>query len=92
MGDRAILTLGYTAIVATIVAGTFAINWWVAVVCAAVLALISLTASFGAHSRYAYAGGAVSTPAVYASTAINAASAAAVAYLLGRTIGWLYGL
>lgn len=92
MRDHAVITLAYTAIVATIVAGTFAINWWAAVACAAVLALVSLTASFGAHSRYAYAGSAVSTPAVYTSTAINAASAAATAYLLGRTIGWLLGL
>lgn len=92
MRDRAILVVAYIAIVATIVAGTFAINWWVVVACASVLALVSLTASFGSHSRYVFADSAVSAPAAYASTAINATSAAAVAYVLGRAMGYLLSL
>ena len=92
MRDRAILIIAYIAIVATIVAGTFAVNWWAAGACTAVLALISLTASFGTHSRYALAGSIVSPPAAYASTAINSVSAAVTAYVLGRIIGWLLGV
>jgi hypothetical protein len=92
MRDRAILVIAYFAIVATIVAGTLAVSWWAAVACAAILALISLTASFGSHSRYALAGSIISPPTVYASTAINAVSAAVTAYVLGRIIAWLLGV
>ena len=91
MRDRAILTLGYTTIVATIAAGVLGLAWWAAVACASVLGLISLTASFGAYARYVYAGSPISLPAVFTSTVVNAISAGAAAYLLGRVVGWVWG-
>ena len=82
----------FAAILAVIAAGTLHLSAWTAAAGACVLALVSLTSSQGAYSRYGYAGSPVGLPAVLLSTALNASAAAAASFVLGRLIAWAWGI
>jgi hypothetical protein len=82
----------FVAILAVITAGTLHVSWWAVVAGGCVLALISLSSAHGSFARYDHVGSSIGLPAVLLSTTLNAGAAATAAFLLGRFLGWFWGL
>ena len=83
------VTIAYTTLLATCVAGVFHLSWWWALAGACSLALTSLIA----HRAASYAQlRAVSEPVLVASSLLNASGAAFAVYLFGYFARWIWGL
>jgi hypothetical protein len=82
----------FTVLLATCAAGVFQASWWVVVVCASLLALHTLARLSALTSGTGNTRTVVSASTYLASTCLNAGGAAASAFVLGRAIGWFWGL
>jgi hypothetical protein len=80
---------GLATITGIRIAGVVKLPWWSA---CALLMLISLTLHRVEYARYAQINDATGQSALLLSGAINASATAAVAFGLGRGIGWLWGV
>jgi hypothetical protein len=84
--------LAYAVILLTCFAGMLHASWWSACAGASLLALLSIADPHGSHAYFARSIGRIGPAALFASTTLNAAAAAATAYLLGRAIAWFWSL
>ncbi len=84
--------VGFAAILAASLAGAFHLTAWTICVAAATLILVSLTQHQGHYSRYAGEGNVAAQSMLLLGSTLNAATAATVAFVLGRAIGWLWGI
>jgi hypothetical protein len=82
----------FLAILAVITAGTLRMSWWAVVAGGCALALISLSSAHGSFARYGPAGSSIGLAAVLLSTTLNAGVSATAAFVLGRFLGWCWGL
>lgn len=89
---RAHMVPRFIAIMATIVAGIMNLSWWAPVVGACALGLVSLTSPFGSFAMHARPGSEITSPVILFSSTLNCAAAALAAFVLGRVIGWFWGL
>ena len=83
---------GFAAILSACFAGAFGISPWAICAAAAVLMLISLAHHQSHYARYAGQGSIASQSMLLAGSTLNAVTASAVAFILGRAIGWLWGI
>src|SRR2546426_11123629 len=92
-GSRASAALPFTAIMSVICAGMFGLSALAAVSGGAcLLALYSLASSQGAFAYHQRLSIAVSAPTLLLSICLNALATSGVSYLLGRVIGWVWGI
>jgi hypothetical protein len=82
--------MAFAAILATCTAGAFQLSWWAFVAGACVLALISI-------SNHRIAGRALGTTdsavgVLVLSSLVNATATSAAALVIGRAIGWVWGV
>jgi hypothetical protein len=84
--------LGFSAILVASLAGAFHLSAWTICAAAATLVLISLTQHQGRYGRYAGQGNLAAQSMLLLGSTLNAATAATVAFVLGRAIGWLWGV
>lgn len=84
--------VGFAAILAASIAGAFHASPWVICGAAAVLVLVSLYHHEPYYSRYAAGGSIAAQSLLLAGSVLNAATASAVAFALGRAIAWLWGI
>jgi hypothetical protein len=73
-------------------AGVFRVPWWAALAGSCLLALVSLTLHRVEYARYAQTNNTLAQSALFLSGALNATVAATAAYLLGRGVGWFWGV
>lgn len=90
MRNRAQGILAFATILATCIAGILHVTWWAVVAGACVLVLISIS-NHPIASR-ALGGGESALPVLLLSSLINAIATSAAALLIGRAIGWLWGV
>ena len=83
---------GFAAILAASLAGAFHLTAWTICATAATLVLVSLNQHHGHYSRYAGQGNLGAQSMLLLGSTLNAATAATVAFALGRAIGWLWGV
>jgi hypothetical protein len=91
-GPRTSAALPFAAIMSVLCAGMFGISAWTVIAGACLLALYSLASSHGAFAYHQRLGLAVSAPVLLLSTCFNATAASGASYLLGRVIGWAWGI
>jgi hypothetical protein len=84
--------VGFGAILASSLAGAFNLSPWSICVAAATLILVSLTQHQGHYGRYAGQGNIAAQSMLLLGSTLNAATAAAVAFALGRALGWVWGV
>ena len=84
--------LGFSAILAASLAGAFHLSAWTICAAAATLVLVSLTQHQAHYGRYAGQGNLVAQSMLLLGSTLNGATAATVAFVLGRAIGWLWGV
>jgi hypothetical protein len=84
--------LGFSAILVAGLAGAFHFSPWIICAVAATLVLVSLTQHQAHYSRYAGQGNLVAQSMLLLGSTLNGATAATVAFVLGRAIGWLWGI
>jgi hypothetical protein len=84
--------LGFAAILGSCLAGAFGLSVWAIGAAAATLLLLSLGMHQEHYARYAGAGNVRAQTLLMLGSTLNAATAAAIAFVLGRAIGWLWGL
>lgn len=84
--------LGFATILGACLAGVYDVSWWFACAAAAALVLISLSQHHLYYSRYASQGNLGAQSMLLLGSTLNAATAAAVAFGLGRAIGWFWGV
>lgn len=89
---RAHSALGFAAILAACLAGAFQQSLWFICAAAAVLVLLSLKQHQTHYGRYASQGSVSGQSMLLLGSSLNATTAAAVAFGLGRVIGWLWGI
>jgi hypothetical protein len=82
--------LAFAAILATCVAGILQFSWWAFVVGASVLALISISNHAVAYRGLRASEGA--TGVLLVSSLLNATVTAAAALVVGKGIGWFWGV
>ena len=92
MFNRTHSMLAFLVIVATCTAGLLHVSWWAIVACASLLAIHSLTTSPLVLGRFPTASIGISSPTLFVSVILNSAAASLAAYILGRVIGWAWGL
>ncbi len=87
--------LAFVAVLVACLAGAFSLSWWLACAAAAMLMLVSLNEPRPAYNRSVsrrYASqahvGAPSMPLLGGT--LNAATAAAIGFALGRAIAWVW--
>jgi hypothetical protein len=83
---------GLAAILAASLAGAFHLTAWTICATAATLVLVSLTQHQAHYGRYAGQGNIAAQSLLLLGSTLNAATAATVAFVLGRAIGWLWGI
>lgn len=83
---------GFAAILSACLAGAFGISAWAICASAAVLVLVSLGHHQPHYARYAGQGSISAQSLLLVGSTLNALTASAVAFVLGRTIGWLWGI
>jgi hypothetical protein len=83
---------GFAVILAACLAGAFYLSGWFICAATAALVLVSLKQHQMHYSRYASQGGVSAQSMLLLGSALNAATAATVAFTLGRAIGWLWGV
>jgi hypothetical protein len=91
-GGRAYSILAYGVILATCIAGLVQASLWSICAGASLLALLSIADPQGSHAYHARIGSHATPAALYASSVLNAAMAASLAFMLGRSIAWYWGL
>ena len=84
--------VGFGAILASSLAGAFHLSPWMICAVAATLVLVSLTQHQGHYGRYAGQGDLAAQSMLLLGSTLNAATASAVAFVLGRAIAWLWGI
>lgn len=84
--------VGFGIILAACLGGAFGLNAWSIAVAAAGLILASLAQHQSHYARYAGQGNLVSQSMLLLGSALNAVTASAVAFALGRAIGWWWGI
>ncbi|MEQ1648463.1 MAG: hypothetical protein ABL898_07755 [Hyphomicrobiaceae bacterium] len=82
--------LAYCAILASCVAGGFGLSPWTIVASACVLMLISMSNHDGVIARLG--GGATAQASAMMSTVLNAAWTSGAAFVVGMSIGYVWGL
>ena len=92
MSSHAQSVLAFIMLLATCYAGMFNASWWVVVVCASLLALHTLMRIAVLTNGTDISRTAVSASTYLASICLNAGGAAASAFVLGRAIGWFWGI
>jgi hypothetical protein len=90
--ERSQSILGLATITGICIAGLIRLPWWSACAGACLLMLISLTMHRVEYARFSQINDTVGQSSLLLSGALNAAVAAAVAFGLGRGIGWLWGV
>jgi hypothetical protein len=83
---------GFAAILAASLAGAFHLSAWIICAVAAMLVLHSLTQHQMHYSRYAGQGNLAAQSMLLLGSTLNAATAATLAFALGRAIGWIWGV
>ncbi len=83
--------LAFVAILVACLAGAFSVSWWLACAAAAMLVLVSLTAHKPTYGRYAAQGRVGAQSMLLAGSTLNAATAVAAGYAIGRALAsvWL---
>jgi len=90
MRTRAQGLLAYTIILATCTAGILNLSWWAFAAGACALALVSIS---NYSLTYRTLGGDHGTGSVlFLSSMLNAAATSAAALMVGRVIGWTWGV
>jgi hypothetical protein len=90
MRSRAQGILAYATILATCTAGMLHLSWWAFVAGASILALISI---YNHPVAIRALGGSETAPsALLLSSFVNAAMTSAAALVVGRAIGWIWGV
>jgi hypothetical protein len=84
--------LGFGAILAASLAGAFHLSAWTIGAAAATLVLVSLTQHQTHYGRYAGQGNLAAQSMLLLGSTLNAATASTVAFVLGRAVGWLWGI
>ena len=84
--------VGFGAILAACLAGAFHLSAWVICAAAATLVLVSLNQHHAYYGRYAGQGNLGAQSMLLLGSTLNAATAAAVVFVLGRAISWFWGL
>lgn len=84
--------LGFGIILAASLAGAFHWSAWFVCAAAAALVLLSLRQHHAYYGRYASQGNIGAQSMLLLGSALNATTASVVAFGLGRTIGWLWGV
>jgi len=84
--------VGFSAILAACLAGAFHLSAWTICAAAATLVLLSLAQHQVHYHRYAGQGNLAAQSMLLLGSTLNATTAAAIAFALGRAIGWLWGL
>jgi hypothetical protein len=84
--------VGFGAILAACLAGAFHLSAWMICAVAATLVLVSLKQHQSYYGRYASQGSASAQSMLLLGSTLNAATAATVAFVLGRAIGWFWGV
>ena len=91
--SRTNAALPFAAIMSVVCAGMFGISAWAAVTAGAcLLALYSLASSQGSFAYHQRLSIVVSAPTLLLSTCLNAVATSGASYLLGRAIGWVWGI
>jgi len=90
MRNRAQGILAYATILATCTAGILHLTWWAAVAGACVLALASISNHPIAYR--ALGGGEGTLPVLLLSSLANAIMTSVAALIIGRVIGWMWGV
>ena len=89
MRSRAQGVLAFASILSTCTAGILHLSWWAALAGACILALISISN----HPITLRTLGGTTTPGVLVlSSVLNAAVTSAAALVIGRAIGWIWGV
>jgi hypothetical protein len=84
--------LAFVAILIACLAGAFSVSWWLACAAAAMLLLVSLTEHRPTYGRYAARGLLGAQSMLLLGSVLNAATAAAVGFALGRALAALWGM
>jgi len=84
--------LAFVAILIACLAGAFSISWWLACAAAAVLLLVSLAEHKPTYRRYAATGQLGAQSMLLLGSTLNAATATAVGFALGRALAALWGV
>jgi len=92
MNARHHALIPFAVIMCVIYSGIYHLSWWSAVAGACALALFSLASPTGSIAHHQRSRIAVSMPVLFLSTTTNAATAAVIAYVFGRIIGWVWGV
>src|SRR5262245_46305137 len=91
--SRTSAALPFAAIMLVICAGMFSLSGLAAVMGGAcLLALYSLASSQGAFAYHQRLSVTVSAPTLLLSICLNAIATSGISYLLGRAIGWIWGI
>ncbi len=84
--------LGFGVILAAWLGGAFHLSAWLIGAAAAALVLISLRQHHAHYGRYSGQGNVAAQSMLLAGSTLNAVTASAVAFAVGRAIGWLWGI
>ena len=84
--------LGFVVILGACFGGAFQLNPLITLAAAAALVLISLTQHQPHYARYGGQGNVAAQSMLLGGSVLNAATASAVAFGLGRAIAWLWGI
>jgi membrane protein implicated in regulation of membrane protease activity len=84
--------LTFVAVLIACIAGAFSVSWWLACAAAAVLVLVSLSEHRPTYSRTAVRGQLGAQSMLLVGSTLNAATAAAVGFALGRALASLWGM
>ena len=90
MRSRAQGVMAYATILAACVAGMLNFSWWAAVAAACALTLISFSNHPVAYRVLRH--GETAGPVLVISSLANAAMTSAAALVVGRAIGWVWGV
>lgn len=92
MPSKARALPAFVCIMAVIYCGMLNTSWWVVVVGACSLGVISLTSPLGAFANHQRLGSNTPPSALLISSVFNASAAAAASFIFGRLVGWAWGL
>jgi len=84
--------LGFGVILAACLGGAFQLSIWIVAAAAAALVLVALSQHQSHYGRYAGQGNVAAQSLLLAGSTLNALTASAVAFALGRAIAWLWGI
>jgi hypothetical protein len=84
--------LAFAAILVACLAGAFTLSWWLACTAAAMLLLVSLGERKPTVARYAAQGQLGAQSLLLFASTLNAATAAATGFALGRALAALWGM